>query len=179
MSSQDDDNTGLALGIIFSVVALVVSSVIGMAIYQKSKAVKTAPAIAAVEAPAAMPAAPAADAAATAALIASGAAAVVVENGVVKFYFASGKSELAEGGPKALTDIIAGVQGGKKAIVSGYVDNTGNAEQNKEIAKKRAFVVRDLLKVSGVADDKIELKKPEDIQAGVGPQARRVEVTLQ
>lgn len=180
MVSQDDDSTGVLMGVVFGVIALVVSLVIGMAIYQKNKATKASAAPMAV---ATSPATPSAEAIAAAkaatALIASGAAAVLVENGVVKFYFESGKSELAQGGPQALADIIAGVQGGKKAIVSGYVDNTGNADQNKEIAKKRAFAVRDLLKASGVAEDKVELKKPEDIQAGVGPQARRVEVTLQ
>jgi outer membrane protein OmpA-like peptidoglycan-associated protein len=194
MFSQDDDSTGVVMGVVFGVIALVISLIIGITIYQKNKAVKAQATTAAITAPAdtgagAGAATAAAAAGATqaksdaamsaAALVASGAAAVVVDNGVVKFYFASGKFDLAEGGPKALTDIIAGVQAGKKAIVSGYVDSTGSAEQNKEISKKRAFAVRDLLKASGVAEDKIELKKPEDIQAGTGAQARRVEVTLQ
>jgi outer membrane protein OmpA-like peptidoglycan-associated protein len=196
MFSQDDDSTGVVMGVIFGVIALVISLIIGITIYQKNKAVKAQATTAAITAPAdtgagagAGAATAAAAAGATqaksdaamsaAALVASGAAAVVVDNGVVKFYFASGKFDLAEGGPKALSDIIAGVQAGKKAIVSGYVDSTGSAEQNKEISKKRAFAVRDLLKASGVAEDKIELKKPEDIQAGTGAQARRVEVTLQ
>ncbi len=168
MVSQDDDSTGLVMGVLMGVIALVISLVIGISIYQKNKTVKAQ----------AAPLATSATADAGAA-IAAGAASVVVENGVVKFYFESGKFALAQGGPGALTDIVAGVQGGKKAIVSGYVDSTGNAEQNKEIAKQRAFAVRDLLKASGVADDKIELVKPQDIQAGTGPQARRVEVTLQ
>jgi outer membrane protein OmpA-like peptidoglycan-associated protein len=194
MFSQDDDSTGVVMGVVFGVIALVISLIIGITIYQKNKAVKAQATTAAITAPAdtgagAGAATAAAAAGATqaksdaamsaAALVASGAAAVVVDNGVVKFYFASGKFDLAEGGPKALSDIIAGVQAGKKAIVSGYVDSTGSAEQNKEISKKRAFAVRDLLKASGVAEDKIELKKPEDIQAGTGAQARRVEVTLQ
>jgi outer membrane protein OmpA-like peptidoglycan-associated protein len=189
MFSQDDDSTGVVMGVVFGVIALVISLIIGISIYQKNKAVKAQATTAAITAPADTGAGAAAAAGAAqaksdaamsaAALVAAGAAAVVVDNGVVKFYFASGKFDLAEGGPKALTDIIAGVQAGKKAVVSGYVDSTGSAEQNKEISKKRAFAVRDLLKASGVAEDKIELKKPEDIQAGTGAQARRVEVTLQ
>jgi cytochrome c oxidase cbb3-type subunit III len=118
-------------------------------------------------------------AAEAAALAAAGKASVAVDNGVVKFFFASGKFDLAAGGTQALSDIIAGVQAGKKAAISGYVDSTGNPEQNKEIAKQRAFAVRDLLKASGLTDAQIELKKPEDIQAGAGAQARRVEVVLQ
>ena len=195
MVSQDDDSTGLVMGVIFGVIALVVSLVIGVTIYQKNKAMKAQMPIAAVSAPAGAGAgaagagaAAAAAAGATqaksdsamdaAARAAAGAAAVVVEGGVVKFFFASGKAELPAGGPQALADVIAGAKAGKKASISGYVDSTGNADQNKELAKQRAFAVRDLLKSSGVADDKIELVKPEDIQAGTGAQARRVEVTL-
>ena len=103
---------------------------------------------------------------------------VKVENGVVKFYFASGKTQPAAGAAAALGDIILGVKAGKKAVISGYVDGTGDALKNTEIAKQRAFAVRDLLKLGGVPEDKIELNKPEDIKAGAGAQARRVEVSL-
>ena len=112
--------------------------------------------------------------------VALDAAFVKLEGGVVKFYFASGKSDLATGGKDALADILKGVEGGKKAIISGYVDASGDPVKNAEIAKQRAFAVRDLLKASGVAEDKIELKKPEDIKAGAtsAAEGRRVEVTL-
>ena len=103
---------------------------------------------------------------------------MVVENGVVKFFFATGKADLAGGADQALADVVAGVKGGKKAVVSGFVDSTGNAAQNEELAKQRAFAVRDQLKALGVAEDSIELKKPENIEAGAGAQARRVEVNL-
>jgi outer membrane protein OmpA-like peptidoglycan-associated protein len=189
MFSQDDDSTGVVMGVVFGVIALVISLIIGITIYQKNKAVKAQTAVAAVSAPAA--GAGAADAAAAgatqaksdsamdaAARAAAGAAAVMVEGGVVKFFFASGKAELPAGGPQALADVIAGAKAGKTAVLSGYVDSTGNADQNKELAKQRAFAVRDLLMSAGVAEDKIQLVKPEDIQAGAGAQARRVEVTL-
>ena len=108
------------------------------------------------------------------------AASVKSEGGVVKFYFASGKSDLATGGKDALADILKGVQGGKKAMISGYVDASGDPVKNAEIAKLRAFAVHDLLKASGAPEDKIELKKPEDIQAGAtsAAEGRRVEVAL-
>ncbi len=192
MFSQDDDSTGVVMGVVFGVIALVVSLIIGVTIYQKNKTVKAQAAVAVSAAPATTMdtgAGTAAAAGATqaksdaamdaAARVAAGAAAVMVEGGVVKFFFASGKSELPEGGPRALADVIAGAKVGKTAAVSGYVDSTGNAAQNKELAKQRAFAVRDLLTSAGVPADKIELKKPEDIQAGTGAQARRVEVTLQ
>ena len=84
------------------------------------------------------------------------------------------------GGKDALVDIQKGVAAGKKAVISGYVDASGDAVKNAEIAKLRAFAVRDLLKSIGVAEDKIELKKPEDIKAGAtsATEGRRVEVTL-
>jgi outer membrane protein OmpA-like peptidoglycan-associated protein len=191
MVSQDDDSTGLVMGVVFGVIALVISLAIGVTIYQKNKTARaTAAPTAVAGAATGMGAAGAAALAATAqaqsaaameaaARVAAGAAAVLVDGGVVKFFFASGKSVLPEGGPQALADVIAGAKTGKKAIVSGYVDSTGNAAQNKELGKLRAFAVRDLLTAAGVPADKIELKKPDDINAGTGAQARRVEVTLQ
>ena len=106
-------------------------------------------------------------------------ASVKVENGLVKFYFASGKADVAAGGTEALSEIIKAVTGGKKAVISGYHDATGDPAQNAELAKQRALAVRDLLKASGVAEDKVELKKPEQTKAdGPAAEARRVEVTL-
>jgi outer membrane protein OmpA-like peptidoglycan-associated protein len=211
MGSQEDDSTGLVMGVIFGVIALVLSLIIGLSIYQKNKTAKTQSALSVASGAPAAGAGSAAGAAAVAmtslatgavaavggnaapggaqaagssaaeaaALAAAGKASIAVENGVVKFFFASGKFDLAAGGTQALSNIIVGVQAGKKAVISGYVDSTGSPEQNKEIAKQRAFAVRDLLKASGLTDAQIELKKPEDIQAGAGAQARRVEVVLQ
>lgn len=116
--------------------------------------------------------------AAPAAPAAEDAASVVVDNGVVKFYFATGKADIATGADQALAEVLAGVQAGKKVVVSGFVDSTGDAAQNEELAKQRAFAVRDQLKALGVAEDLIELKKPENIDAGMDAGARRVEVSL-
>jgi K(+)-stimulated pyrophosphate-energized sodium pump len=124
-------------------------------------------------------AAPAAPAASTAAAPAADTASVKVENGVVKFYFASGKAELAAGGTEALSEVIKAVMAGKKAVISGYHDASGDPAKNAELAKQRALAVRDLLKASGIAEDKVDLKKPEQTTAdGPAAEARRVEVTL-
>ena len=64
-------------------------------------------------------------------------------------------------------------------MISGYHDATGDPAQNAELAKQRAIAVRDALKAAGVPEDKIELKKPEQINAGDAAEARRVEVTVQ
>jgi K(+)-stimulated pyrophosphate-energized sodium pump len=139
--------------------------------------VGSAPSVAAVPtvvAPAAVVAA-----AAPAAVSADGAS-FRVENGVVKFYFASGKADLAGGAESALADVAKGVAGGKKAVVSGFTDSTGDPAKNAELAKQRAMAVSAALKVAGIADDKIELKKPETITGtGGNAEARRVEVALQ
>jgi K(+)-stimulated pyrophosphate-energized sodium pump len=130
-------------------------------------------------APAAAPAAPVAAAPAAAAAAAEGPS-VKVENGVVKFYFASAQADIAPGAAAALADVIKGVAEGRKAVVSGFTDASGDPAKNEELAKRRAFAVRDALKAAGVAEDKIELKKPEAITgSGNAAEARRVEVALQ
>jgi K(+)-stimulated pyrophosphate-energized sodium pump len=117
---------------------------------------------------------------AAAAQAAVDAAMVKVEGGVVKFYFATAKADVAAGGAEALKDVVAGVAAGKRAVVSGFHDETGNAASNAELAKQRAMNVRDALKAAGVAEDKIELKKPEVLVGGSNPaEARRVDVSLQ
>jgi K(+)-stimulated pyrophosphate-energized sodium pump len=122
----------------------------------------------------------AAPTAATASAATADGASFKVENGVVKFYFASGKADLATGANDALADVAKGVAGGKKAVVSGYTDSTGDAAVNEALAKQRAEAVSAALKTAGVAADKIELKKPEALTgSGGNAEARRVEVALQ
>lgn len=105
---------------------------------------------------------------------------VVVENGVVKFYFASGKAELADNVLNSLKEIVQGVKEGRKAVVSGFADSSGNAELNTRLSKERAFKVRDALLAAGIPESSIEMKKPENsIGSGAKDEARRVEVVLQ
>ena len=203
MYSEDDKDNDqrFVLGLLAGIVTLLVGSVITFGAYVGSgggsdaaKAGASNAAGAAATASAAHGAAGAStetgtatgDATATAAAgAATGATAgadeakVVVENGVVKFYFASGKSDLAKGGNEALAEVVKGVKAGQKAVISGYHDSTGNLAQNQELAKKRAFSVRDALVALGVPAEQIELKKPEQ-SAGSGDnaEARRVEVVL-
>ena len=172
MSSSDDDSQQrFALGFLFALIALVISAVVGTVVVKRvgaSGAAKPAATAVASSAPAAPAAAAVADE-----------ASVRVENGVVKFYFATAKADLAGGANEALADVVKGVAEGKKAVVSGFHDATGDAALNAELAKQRAFAVRDALKALGVAEDKIELKKPEDTTAtGSNAEASRVEVVL-
>ena len=173
-SSDDDSQQRFALGFLFALIALVVSTVVGVVVYKRG--IAHAPkAPAAAVAPAAVAAAPG-----VVIMITEDAASVVVEGGVVKFFFAPGKAELAPGANEALGDVVKGVvDGGKTAVVSGFHDATGDAAVNAELAKQRALAVRDALKALGVAEEKVELKKPEATQgSGSNAEARRVEVIL-
>lgn len=111
---------------------------------------------------------------------AADAASVQVVNGVVRFYFASGKSDVAAGAKEAIKDAVAAAKAGKKLVISGYHDSTGSAERNAELAKERALKVKAALEQAGVAAASIELKKPEVLANSKGndPEARRVEVAI-
>ena len=165
-SSDDDSQQRFALGLVFVLIALVVASVVGTVVVKRGMGGAKAHAVAAA------PAAPAV-------AVADDSASVRVEDGVVKFYFATGKADLAAGANEALADIVKGVAAGQKAVVSGFHDATGDAAQNAELAKNRALAVRDALQALGVAEGSIELKKPEATQgSGSNAEARRVEVVL-
>ena len=104
---------------------------------------------------------------------------IVTANGAVKFYFATGKADVAPGAQEALKDVLVAALGGKKVVVSGYHDSTGNAQANEELSKQRAFAVRTVLLGFGVPDKQIELRKPSNTEAGSGAEARRVEVFVE
>ena len=104
---------------------------------------------------------------------------IVTANGAVKFYFATGKADVAPGAQEALKDVLVAALGGKKVVVSGYHDSTGNAQVNEELSKQRAFAVRTVLLGFGVPDKQIELRKPSNTEAGSGAEARRVEVFVE
>ncbi|MBU4424128.1 MAG: OmpA family protein [Gammaproteobacteria bacterium] len=171
-SSDNDSQQRFALGFLFALIALVISVVVGTAVVKQVHG-PAAPKLAATAEASNAPAAPVAGA------VVTDGASVRVENGVVKFYFASAKADLAAGANEALADVVKGVAEGKKAVVSGFHDATGDAALNAELAKQRAFAVRDALTALGVAEEKIELKKPEETTAsGSNAEARRVEVAL-
>ena len=168
-SSDDDSQQRFALGFLFALIALVVSTVVGTVVYKRG--ISHAPKVEA--------AVPTASATNVPVVVVEEEARVIVENGVVKFYFVSGKAEVAAGANEALSDVVKGVAEGKRAVISGFHDAIGSAEINAELAKQRAQAVQAALMALGVAQDKVELKKPEQTQAdGSNAEARRVEVIL-
>lgn len=185
-SSSDDDQLGLVLGLVFALIAFVIAVVIGAALQRRDtpalSALTTPPAAAELPVVAApMPVAPAPAALpAPSAQAVSDAASITVEYGVVKFYFASGKTDLAPGAGAALVDVVRAARTGKKVVIAGFHDPKGNAAVNAELARQRALAVRDALKAAGVADSQITLQKPEQMAgSGSDAEARRVEIRLQ
>lgn len=161
---KDDEDNSQRLGLMVTsiITAAVVAAVVGFAVWGNSSSDTATATVAASE------------------TVAADGDRVVVENGVVKFYFATGSSNLAAGANEALAGVVSGVAQGKKAVVSGFHDSTGNAQVNEEVSKQRAFAVRDALTALGVAADQIELRKPEVTEgSGSNAEARRVEVVLE
>lgn len=194
-SENNEGQQGLALTVVFTLVALVVALVIGLGIRQSRQGgapLNAAPAVmpaeiipaAAMVAP--LPASPLtgepASAAATA-QAASDAASIEVEQGVVKFYFASGSAALAAGAGDALADMVRAArasEGRRKLVISGFHDAVGDPDRNADLAHRRALAVRAALKAAGVADAQIELAKPRQLTgSGSDADARRVEISLQ
>jgi cytochrome c oxidase subunit II len=115
------------------------------------------------------------------AAIASTAAAPAAQSDALpgKLYFDSGKTDLpsnTDAVVKAAAEFLKANASAKLAL-SGFVDKTGNADQNAELAKNRAKAVREALKKAGVDEARIEMRKPEMLSGAANDkEARRVEV---
>ena len=98
-------------------------------------------------------------------------------------YFDVGSAALQGEQATGLVQLIAALKGSpsSSATISGYHSAAGTLAQNQELAKQRAFSVRDSLLAAGIAEGRIALAKPLQAEAnlaGEDPAARRVEVTL-
>jgi len=171
--SDEDSQQRFALGLIFALIALVVLSVVGAAVYHYGL-----PQAGAAEG-AAAPATSVAVITETVVATVPEGASIRVEGDTVNFYFATGSADIAPGAAEALAIVLKGVESGRKAIVSGFHDTTGDAAVNEQLARKRAETVRDVLAGLGVPAEKITLEKPAvTTGSGSNAQARRVEVRL-
>ncbi len=174
-SNDEDSQQRFALGFLMALLVLVVVFVIGIALWHNGRA-----AAAKAEVPVVVVNPPVlAVVTETVTVTIPDGASIRVNEGVVNFYFATGSADLAPGAAEALATVIKGVQDGRKAVVSGFHDTTGDAAINEQLAKKRAEMVRDVLVGLGVPADKVDLQKPA-VSAGSGndAEARRVEVKL-
>jgi photosynthetic reaction center M subunit len=99
-------------------------------------------------------------------------------------YFAVGSAAIEPAQSKQLADVAATLAAHPQAsaTISGYHSATGDPAANDELSRRRAFAVRDALTGAGVAEGRLELRKPAETEANVAGEdrsARRVEVTLQ
>jgi outer membrane protein OmpA-like peptidoglycan-associated protein len=98
-------------------------------------------------------------------------------------FFELDKTELSSTEAPAVLAAIRGAADAtpsRKLVISGFHDSSGNAQHNHDLARQRAFVVRDALVAAGVARERLMLRKPASTDGGGtdDPQSRRVEVHL-
>lgn len=183
--SDDDGQQNFVIGFVMALIAVVIFFVIGIVLWHKGHQLAAAPVAAGapsavvVSAPAPGAEPKVAEVTETVTVTIPDGASIRVVNGVVNFYFATGSADIAPGAAEALAAVIKGVESGRKAVVSGFHDTTGDAAINDQLARKRAETIRDVLVGLGVPAARIDLQKPE-VTAGSGnnAEARRVEVKL-
>ena len=193
MDSQDS-NKALIWGAVFSVVVLAIGLAFGATLHRDGQVLAPPGSAVATEGLGAdLRGTEGAEQTATSAVFGKGlpasadAPSVRVEVEVVKFYFASGKTELAPGAEEALGSVVRGVAAGQTAVIRSFhgdTGDTGDAAQNEALAHQRAVAVRDALVSLGIGEDKLHLRPSEVMAsstgaAGVSPESRRVEVRLQ
>jgi cytochrome c oxidase subunit II len=107
------------------------------------------------------------------------AATAVAIPAAAKIYFASGSFA----SPADINQLLAGFapyaasSPNAKIAISGFHDKSGDPVANAELAKNRAKSVLQVLKAAGIAEDRVMLKKPEEVMGGTdAKEARRVEV---
>ena len=203
MNSLDDDtSTRTGLWVVFSTVTILLISVIIWVL----KGADGANDVAAPAAPAAAVATSAAghgqgtsttaqEAAATAAAqnAASSAQTEAVTEEFVAFeqntpaqpagaiHFESASAALPADAQQALTTVVEALKAaeGRRVLLAGYHDPTGNIDFNRDLAKRRALGVRDALIAQGIPAQRIILRKPEQTTgSGNNAEARRVEILL-
>jgi photosynthetic reaction center cytochrome c subunit len=117
-----------------------------------------------------------------AAIVGGGDAPVVSPTGA-ELYFPVGSATLTPQAQAGLETLIAALKANPaaKLEISGFHSASGDLAQNQELAKQRAFAVRDAVKAAGIAEDRLVLAKPQSAEAnlaGEDPKARRVDVAI-
>lgn len=91
------------------------------------------------------------------------------------------KAALSEDALKTIAAVAEQAKGidGSRIVVSGFTDMSGSAQHNDELAKNRAFAVRDALIAAGLPESQILLVKPAPrMQGGDPAAARHVEMSV-
>jgi len=98
-------------------------------------------------------------------------------------YFGVGSADLIGAQAAGLQALLEEMKAKPRTVatISGYHSAAGTLAANQELAKQRAFAVRDALVAGGVNVARVRLEKPQQTEANIAgedPVARRVEVTL-
>ena len=96
-------------------------------------------------------------------------------------HFESASATLPAGAQKAIATVVEALKAaeGRRVLLAGYHDPTGNIDFNRDLAKRRALGVRDALIAQGIPAQRIILRKPEQTTgSGNNAEARRVEILL-
>jgi outer membrane protein OmpA-like peptidoglycan-associated protein len=177
----DDENDGDHRALVGLIIGIAVTIAITVALASGVVATMgSAPAPSASAPSASAPSASAPPASAPAA--AAGTPAPTPAASTATLYFASGQKALAADAAATLAPVLEALKAGadRRVAISGFHDRTGNAEVNAELAKQRAMAVRDALVAAGVAEARIELRRPVQTEGdGTDREARRVEVSVE
>jgi outer membrane protein OmpA-like peptidoglycan-associated protein len=163
MFDQEDSDLGVVIAVVFGVIALVISLVIGVGVYRLNAG------------------------GAAAGLASAGGDVTYTEveevgEPLVKLYFALGETGLPADANAPIDSVIEALQAApeKKALLSGFHDETGTAAVNAEVARKRAIAVREALIIAGIPAQRVLLRRPAVTLGGAdAAEARRVEVRVQ
>jgi len=100
---------------------------------------------------------------------------------IVRVFFELDKASLQADEPGALAPAVKALADapGKKLVIAGFHDPSGDPAHNADLAKRRAIAVRIALTAQGAEAARVQLRKPEQTALGGPPEeARRVEVRL-
>ncbi|NEN22598.1 OmpA family protein [Cryomorpha ignava] len=107
---------------------------------------------------------------------------VLIGNYPVVCNFGLNKTLLDAGELKKLDPVVADLKNDKtlKVFLTGYTDNSGNADYNLKLSKERAKSVMDYLIAEGVAADRIEVSGSGVLESAdkFSSNARRVDVSI-
>jgi K(+)-stimulated pyrophosphate-energized sodium pump len=99
-----------------------------------------------------------------------------------RMHFESGSAALPADAAATLELVVvyAKANPNAKLVIAGFHDDSGSAAANADLAKNRAMAVAEALKNVGIAEARIEMKKPAlTVGSGDPADARRVEVSVQ
>lgn len=167
-----DDTTRVGLWITFGIVALVIISTVSAVVVRQLRAIA-----------ADLPAATAAAAPATVVAVEE---IVLIEaplsgDLVGTLYFATAEAALPADAAAELDKVVQALAAApaRRAVLSGFHDETGDPARNAELAKQRALSARTALLAAGVDPARVALRKPEvTTGSGSDQEARRVELRI-